>query len=134
MSDKGTVSPDEQNVQSISYGVQPAFDLDPTDILFTSSATVGKSTETGLTAVGEYTGSEWKLTFLDSNRNFSISDAKIQESMVNFSYSDAQTGTNEYISVLLKAMVQLPITDAFCSWMVRPMAKAERQALRSLRV
>ena len=66
----------------------------------------GKSSGAGgadaIFEIGAYTGSEWKLTLLDSSRNFSISDAKIEESKIDFSYSNAQTGTNEYISVVIE--------------------------------
>ena len=43
------------------------------------------------------------MTLLDSSRNFSISNAAINSSgnTIGFSYSNAQTGTNEYISVVI---------------------------------
>ena len=85
--------------------VRPAFYLDLTAVLFTSAAVGGKSAsgmDSGLTAVGNYDGSEWKLTLLDNSRNFSISSAKIEESKIDFSYSGAQTGANEYISVVIE--------------------------------
>ncbi len=57
--------------------------------------------DSGLTAVDDYTGSEWKLTLLDETRNFSISNAVISNNTITFSYSDAETGTNEYISAVV---------------------------------
>ena len=88
-----------------SYTARPAFNLDLDAVLFTSAADGGKSAsgmDSGLTAVGNYDGSEWKLTLLDNSRNFSISSAKIEESKIDFSYSGAQTGANEYISVVIE--------------------------------
>ena len=88
-----------------SYSARPAFNLNLDDVLFTSAAVGGKSAtgmDSGLTAVGNYDGSEWKLTLLDNSRNFSISSAKIEESKIDFSYSGAQTGANEHISVVIE--------------------------------
>ena len=88
------------------WAARPAFNLNRNSVLFTSAAVGGKAAngmDSGLTAVGGYDGNEWKLTLLDSSRNFSISDAAINSSSgtIGFSYSDAQTGTNEYISVVI---------------------------------
>lgn len=88
-----------------SFTTRPAFNLDLNSVLFTSVAEGGKIS-TGADAIfeiGDYTGNEWKLTVLDSSRNFSISNATINGSSgtIGFSYSDAQTGTNEYISVVI---------------------------------
>ena len=90
-----------------SIAVRPAFNLDLESVLFTSAAAGGKAAngmDSGLTAVGGYDGNEWKLTLLDSSRNFSISNAAINSSgnTIGFSYSNAQTGTNEYISVVIE--------------------------------
>ena len=87
------------------WAARPAFNLDLTSVLFTSAAVGGKSAsgmDSGLTAVDDYTGSEWKLTLLDNSRNFSISNAAIEGSTVTFSYSNAKTGENEYISAIIK--------------------------------
>lgn len=83
--------------------VRPAFHLDLNSVLFTSAAAGGKAGD-GLNTVTDYDGNEWKLTLLDDSRNFSISDAKTNGSgdTIVFSYSDAQTGTNEYISVVIE--------------------------------
>ena len=86
------------------WAARPAFNLDLTSVLFTSAAAGGKSAssmDSGLTAVDDYTGSEWKLTLLDETRNFSISNAVISNNTITFSYSDAETGTNEYISAVV---------------------------------
>ena len=87
------------------WAARPAFNLDLTSVLFTSAAAGGKSAsgmDSGLTAVGDYDGSEWKLTLLDDSRDFSISNAAIEGSTVTFSYSNAKTGENEYISAVIE--------------------------------
>lgn len=102
----GTVYSDGQCVTVTSYGVRPAFYFNLNSVLFASAAVGGKSASgmgSGLTAVGDYGGNEWKLTLLDSSRNFSISDAKTEESKVEFFYSGAQIETNEYISVVMES-------------------------------
>ncbi|WP_346674735.1 S-layer homology domain-containing protein [Enorma phocaeensis] len=86
------------------WAARPAFNLDLDSVLFTSAAVGGKSAngmDGGLTAIGNYDGNEWKLTLLDSTRNFSISNAMISNNTITFSYSDAETGTNEYISAVI---------------------------------
>lgn len=87
--------------------VRPAFNLNLSSVLFTSAATAdsGKSasgTDTGLTAVADYTDNEWKLTLLDSSRNFTVSGESWDGNTLTFSYSDARTGTNEYISAVIE--------------------------------
>ena len=90
------------------WAARPAFNLNLNSVLFTSAAVGGKAAngmDSGLTAVGSYDGSEWKLTLLDSTRNsFAISNATINGDgdTIAFSYSGAQTGTNEYISVVIE--------------------------------
>ena len=83
------------------WAARPAFNLDLNSVLFTSAAAGGKPE--GLNKIGDYDGNEWKLTLLDSTRNFSISNAVTNnEGTIGFSYSGAQTGENEYISVVIK--------------------------------
>lgn len=87
------------------WAARPAFNLDLNSVLFTSAAAGGKSAngmDSGLTAIGNYAGNEWKLTLLDDSRDFSISNAAIEGSTVTFSYSNAKTGENEYISAIIK--------------------------------
>ena len=91
---------------STSSTVRPAFNLDLSSVLFTSAAAGGKSTagmDSGLGFVGDYNGNEWKLTLLDGSRSFSVSGAitNVSQNMVSFSYSNAQTGPNEYISAII---------------------------------
>ena len=95
------------------YAARPAFNLDLNAVLFTSAAAGGKSAsgmDSGLTAVDDYTGSEWKLTLLDSSRSSFTVDASEAETSVEVGYtswsipvdySGAQTGANEYVSALL---------------------------------
>lgn len=93
-------------VNDKSSAVRPAFNLNLSDVVFTSAATGGKSAsgmDSGLTAVGGYDGNEWKLTLLDSSHNnFAVSDASLGGSIISFSYSGAQTGPNEYISAIIE--------------------------------
>lgn len=87
--------------------VRPAFNLDQNSVLFTSAATGGKSAsgmDSGLTAVDDYTGNEWKLTLLDESRNFAVTETEANCNVgatVTLDYTGATIGTNEYISVLL---------------------------------
>ena len=91
------------------WTARPAFNLDLSKVLFTSAAEGGKSAggmDGGLSAVDDYTGSEWKLTLSDSSRSgFSVSADAVLTSApgdsVEFHYAGANTGTNEYISAML---------------------------------
>ena len=53
--------------------VRPAFNLNLNSVLFASAAVGGKP-EGGLTPISEYSGNEWKLTLLDSSRNFAVTE------------------------------------------------------------
>ncbi len=92
-------------VNNKSFAVRPAFNLDLDDVLFTSAAEGGKSAsgmDSGLTAVQNYSGNDWKLTLKDSTRSsFAISNGKWSGNTLTFSYSGAQTGTNEYLSAVI---------------------------------
>ena len=89
------------------WAARPAFNLDLTSVLFTSAAAGGKSAsgmDSGLTAVGDYAGSEWKLTLLDKTREFAVTETEvsgISGGTVTLNYAGATTGTNEYISVII---------------------------------
>ena len=102
----GEVDPDGRltnaEVNTNSYAARPAFNLNPDSVLLTSAAAGGKPE--GFGEVAEYSGRgrEWKLTLLDENRNnFS---ARIRKVATDYSvaWSGATTGTNEYISALIK--------------------------------
>ncbi len=96
---------DGNPVNNKTAAVRPAFNLNLSDVLFTSAATGGKSAsgmDSGLTAVQNYSGNDWKLTLKDSTRSsFAISNAKWSGNTLTFSYSGAQTGTNEYLSAVI---------------------------------
>ena len=83
--------------------VRPAFNLNLNSVLFASAAVGGKP-DGGLTPIPEYSGNEWKLTLLDSSRNFAVTE-KTADSYPNdtimLNYSGATTGKNEYISVII---------------------------------
>ena len=89
-------------VNNKNTAVRPAFNLNLTSVLFTSAATGGKPAGNGLAAVANYSGNEWKLTLLDSDRNFTVSGESWNENTLTFSYSGAQTGPNEYISAIIE--------------------------------
>ena len=90
-------------VDNENTAVRPAFNLNLTSVLFTSAATGGKPAGNGLAAVANYSGNEWKLTLLDSDHNsFSVSNQTWNGNTLTFSYSGAQTGTNEYISAIIE--------------------------------
>ena len=84
-------------------GVRPAFNLNLNSVLFTSAAAGGKP-DGGLTAVSAYSGNEWKLTLLDSSRNFAVTETTASGDpgdTITLHYTGATAGTNEYISVIL---------------------------------
>ena len=85
------------------WGVRPAFKLNLNSVLFASAAVGGKP-DGGLTEVPEYSGSEWKLTLLDSSRSFAVTEKTADaapDDTVTLNYSGATTGANEYISAII---------------------------------
>lgn len=94
------------------WAARPAFNLDLHSVLFTSAAVGGKSAtgmDSGLTAVNGYAGNEWKLTLLDSSRNFSVTETTAEVKSggtITLNYTgatayDAVTAPNEYISAMI---------------------------------
>ena len=94
------------------YAARPAFNLDLKSVLFTSAAEGGKAAngmDSGLTAVGGYDGNEWKLTLLDSSRNFSVTEETASGKpgdTITLNYTgatvyNAESAPNEYISVII---------------------------------
>ena len=84
-------------------GVRPAFNLNLNSVLFASAAVGGKP-DGGLTPIPEYSGSEWKLTLLDSSRSFAVTEKTVSaapDDTVTLNYKGATTGKNEYISVII---------------------------------
>ena len=83
--------------------VRPAFNLNLNSVLFASAAVGGKP-DGGLTPIPEYSGNEWKLTLLDSRRNFAVTEKTVSaapDDTVTLNYKGATRGKNEYISVIL---------------------------------
>ncbi len=87
-------------------GVRPAFYLNLESVLFTSAAENGKVTgEAGADALTEVTnaaGSEWKVTVLDPERNFKITQLNQAGNVFTVNYSGAKIGANEYISAVIQ--------------------------------
>ena len=88
--------------------VRPAMNLSTAgnNILFVSAAVGGKPVG-GLAEIPKYARNDWKLTLLDSSRSgFSVTTTSVSTTNyggdIKITYSGAQTGDNEYISVLLK--------------------------------
>ena len=95
----GVSIPKENNHRT----VRPAFNLNLNSVLFASAAVGGKP-DGGLTEVSKYSGNEWKLTLLDSRRNFAVTEKTVSaapDDTVTLNYKGATTGKNEYISVIL---------------------------------
>ena len=85
------------------WGVRPAFKLNLNSVLFASSAVGGKP-DGGLTEVSKYSGNEWKLTLLDSSRNFAVTEKAVSGDpgdTVTLHYTGATGGLNEYISAII---------------------------------
>ena len=83
--------------------VRPAFNLNLNSVLFASAAVGGKP-DGGLIPIPEYSGNEWKLTLLDSRRNFAVTEktvSAVPDDTVTLNYKGATRGKNEYISVIL---------------------------------
>lgn len=105
--DGGVVYNNGYIVVHTNTAVRPAFNLNLNSVLFTSAAAGGKSAsgmDSGLTAVGGYDGNEWKLTLLDSSRNFSVTEETASGKpgdTITLNYTGASTGDNENISVIL---------------------------------
>ena len=103
------------------WAARPAFNLDLNSVLFTSAAESGKipaangggnqggEAADAIFEIGDYTGSEWKLTLLDNSRNFSVTDETASGKpgdTITLNYSgatayDAGTAPNEYISAMI---------------------------------
>ena len=83
--------------------VRPAFKLNLNSVLFASAAVGGKP-DGGLTEVSKYSGNEWKLTLLDSSRNFAVTEKAVSGDpgdTVTLHYTGATGGLNEYTSAII---------------------------------
>ena len=107
------------NLVDGDWAARPAFNLDLNSVLFISAAEGGKISAAAsggnqggeaagsIFEIGDYTGNEWKLTLKDESRRFSANvngqtnvSAQAGDS-VQITYSGAETGDKEYVSVLL---------------------------------
>ena len=68
----GVVYPSDGNVGALQtdfqHSARPAFNLDSSAVLFSSPASGGKP-DGEISAIGDYSGNEWKLTLKDSSRD-----------------------------------------------------------------
>ena len=90
------------------WAARPAFNLNLNSVLFTSAAVGGKSSGAvgadAIFEIGDYAGSEWKLTLLDNSRNFAVTEDNASGNpgeTITLNYTGATTGANEYISVII---------------------------------
>ena len=99
-------------------GVSPALNIDLSSVLFSSAAEGGKisaavsggdgsgNNTASLSEIGSYTGSEWKLTLIDTDRNtFSVSENDVKGGSgdtVTLNYDGATVGSKEYVSIILE--------------------------------
>lgn len=101
----GVVYPSDGNVGALQtdfeHSARPAFNLDSSAVLFSSPASGGKP-DGEISAIGDYSGNEWKLTLKDSSRDgFTIENLHRAGNIITFYYSGAAAGANEYISALV---------------------------------
>lgn len=101
----GVVYPSDGNVGALQtdfeHSARPAFNLDSSAVLFSSPASGGKPNGE-ISAIGDYSGNEWKLTLKDSSRDgFTIENLHRAGNIITFYYSGAAAGANEYISALV---------------------------------
>lgn len=103
--DVGVVYPSDGNVGALQtdfeHSARPAFNLDSSAVLFSSPASGGKP-DGEISAIGDHSGNEWKLTLKDSSRDgFTIENLHRAGNIITFYYSGAAAGANEYISALV---------------------------------
>lgn len=91
-----------------ALGLRPAMNLAPEQVLFTSAAKGGKNApgmDSRLTLIPDSVSREWKLTLLDSSRNFDIDQSRATVApggSVALTYTGAAVGANEHVSALLQ--------------------------------
>ncbi|MBQ0055220.1 MAG: SYNERG-CTERM sorting domain-containing protein [Synergistaceae bacterium] len=84
--------------------IRPACELSAANVAFLSAAEGGKS-EVALGAgfaLADYSGTEFKVTFIDASVNAPTVNLKIEDGKLNGTFSGAVTGTNQYLSAYLK--------------------------------
>ncbi len=100
------------------FAARPAMNLDKNQVLFTSAAKGGKSSDDAegtLTKVSAYDGNEWKLTLLDNSLTFTVEGISVNGEnskdsaavsvkagdTVKLDYKDAGTGSSNYFSGMI---------------------------------
>ena len=89
---------------SDTRAIRPVCELSAANIAFLSAAEGGKSevaTGAGF-ALADYSGTEFKVTFIDASVNAPTVNLKIEDGKLNGTFSGAVTGTNQYLSAYLK--------------------------------
>ena len=102
--DNGGVRSFGPNVDFVITAVRPAFNLDLNSVLFTSAAVGGKipaassggnqggEADDAIFEIGDYAGSEWKLTLLDNSRNFAVTEKCRQRQARRYHYAQLHRG------------------------------------------
>ena len=100
----GVVNKDGATISALvdaTASARPATNLNLSNVAFTSKATGGK-TSTALVEITAYNGNEWKVTLYDSSRSaFTATATTKSGNTLMVSYTNAVTGVNEYISVII---------------------------------
>ncbi|MBQ2642771.1 MAG: cadherin repeat domain-containing protein [Eubacterium sp.] len=106
MEDNGIVN--RTYYTTYTNNIRPAFYLDEKAVLMTSAAysgkVSGKTGPTSLKKVTENTDNEWKITLKDESCGFKIDSVPTEmtcKEELTLQYSEATTGTNEYISAII---------------------------------
>jgi len=112
--DRGYVNTDGNYVSYNNVAVRPAFNINLESVILTSAAVDGKdagATLGSLKKIASYSGTEWKLTILDSGRNAFTASAGTGATLtetkgytswtVPVTCTGATSGTDEHISVIL---------------------------------
>ena len=99
-----------EQISEWPMAARPAFNMDLDSVLLVSSAEGGKSGTVGsLEVVGTNDSKDWKVTVKDKSRGFAISDVEVtpidaageRRTEVEFAYTGAVTGPNEYLSAAI---------------------------------
>lgn len=99
----GVVNSYGYKVDGESIAVRPALKIDLNSVLFATAAEGGKTGDGALALVEIFPDSVWKLTIMDETRNgFAASTTGRDGDFVRVNYSGATTGSNEYISAIIK--------------------------------
>lgn len=103
------VKKDDGNQERFPIGTQdvaarPAVNVNLLSVLFTTAVN-GKASDVGtLLKNSEHTDQEYQLTMLDETRSFKVEEtdkSACQGETVTFSYRDAETGENEFLSAMI---------------------------------